>query len=171
MAFERYISILQYSPHSMSYLSGGLAERRISALEAENTAHFGLNWRTLCDLGNGLYLMVRHITRVVEFAVLMIRSFPLLQPHFQVEAEQLKLQYSDPAESTAVADKLRWYRHRKALLQREDLGMTIVQYAIWASRMASSAVGKAIKSRSARPPGSGISNDVTSFLHTRQIPS
>ena len=63
--------------------------------------------------------MVRHITRVVEFAVLMIRSFPLLQPHFQVEAEQLNLQYPDPAEITAVADKLRWYRHRKALLQRE----------------------------------------------------
>lgn len=89
------------------------------ALEAENTAHFGLNWRTLCDLGNGLYLMVRYITRVVEFAVLMIRSFPLLQPHFQVEAEQLNLQYPDPAEITAAADKLRWYRHRKALLQRE----------------------------------------------------
>ena len=88
-------------------------------MEAENTAHFGLNWRTLCDLGNGLYLMVRHITRVVEFAVLMIRSFPLLQPHFQVEAEQLNLQYPDPTEITAVADKLRWYRHRKALLQRE----------------------------------------------------
>lgn len=63
--------------------------------------------------------MVRHITRVVEFAVLMIHSFPLLQPHFQVEAEQLNLQYPDPAEITAVADKLRWYRHRKALLQRE----------------------------------------------------
>ena len=64
-------------------------------------------------------MMVKHITRVVEFAVLMIHSFPLLQPHFQVEAEQLNLQYPDPAGITAVADKLRWYRHRKALLQRE----------------------------------------------------
>ena len=52
----------------------------------------------------------------------MIRSFPLLQPHFQVEAEQLNLQYPDPAEITAAADKLRWYRHRKALLQRGEVG-------------------------------------------------
>lgn len=87
--------------------------------EVEQDAKISLNWRTLCDLGNGLYLMVRHITRVAEFAVLMVRSFPLLQPHFRVEAEQLNLQYPDPAEITAVADKLRWYRHRKALLQRE----------------------------------------------------
>lgn len=63
--------------------------------------------------------MVRHITQVVEFAVLMKKSFPLLQPHFQVEAEKLNLQYPDPAEITGTADKLRWYRYRKGLLQRE----------------------------------------------------
>ena len=63
--------------------------------------------------------MVRHITRVVEFAVLMIRSFPLLQPHFLVEAEQLNLQYADPAKIAKTAEKLRWYRHQKGLLQRD----------------------------------------------------
>ena len=63
--------------------------------------------------------MVRHLTRAVEFAVLMIHSFPLLQPHFQAEAEQLNLQYPDPSKIENTADRLRWYRNRKALLQRE----------------------------------------------------
>ena len=63
--------------------------------------------------------MVRHLTQVVEFAILIIRSFPLLQSHFQVEAEKLNLQYPDPSEIKNTADKLRWYRHRKSLLQKD----------------------------------------------------
>lgn len=57
-------------------------------------------WRTLCDFGNGMYLMTRHITRTVEFGMLIIRSFSLAQLHFQVEAEKLNLQYPEPAEIT-----------------------------------------------------------------------
>ena len=63
--------------------------------------------------------MMRHLTRAVEFAVLMVRSFPLLQPHFQTEAEMLNLQYPDPSKIENTAGRLRWYRHRKALLQRD----------------------------------------------------
>ena len=62
---------------------------------------------------------MRHITQAIEFSVLMIRSFPLLQPHFQLEAELMNLKYSEPTKITSTASKLRWYRHRKALLQSE----------------------------------------------------
>ena len=49
----------------------------------------------------------------------MIHSFPLLQPHFQAEAEQLNLQYPDPSKIENTAGRLRWYRNRKALLQSQ----------------------------------------------------
>ena len=93
--------------------------KAISPLNTGEMGHFGLIWCSIADLGNGLYVMVRHLTQAVEFAVLMIRSFPLLQPHFQVEAEQLKIQYPNPEAIPITADKLRWYRHQKALLQRD----------------------------------------------------
>ncbi len=63
--------------------------------------------------------MMRHITQEVEFGILIRRDFPLLQPHFQVEAERMNLQYPDPTEIVRTGEKLRWYRHRKALLQRQ----------------------------------------------------
>ena len=36
-----------------------------------------------------------------------------------VEAEKFNIRFPDPSEITETADKLRWYRYRKALLQRE----------------------------------------------------
>ena len=63
--------------------------------------------------------MVRNISGEVKFAPLFICSFPLLAPHHLLDAEKFNLRFSDPAEITEIADKLRWYRYKKALLQRE----------------------------------------------------
>ena len=63
--------------------------------------------------------MMRHLTQAVEFSVLIRREFRLLQPHCQVEAELLNLQYPDPSKIADTAVRLRWYRHRKALLQSQ----------------------------------------------------
>ena len=46
-------------------------------------------------------------------------SIPLLAPHHLLEAEKFNIRYTDPAQITCMADKLRWYRYKKALLQRE----------------------------------------------------
>ena len=62
---------------------------------------------------------MRHLTQAVEFSILIRRDFPLLQPHFQVEAELLNLQYPDPSKIPDTAGRLRWYRNRKALLQSQ----------------------------------------------------
>ncbi len=48
-----------------------------------------------------------------------IHSFPLLAPHHLLESEKFNIRFSDPSQITEVADKLRWLRYRKALLQRE----------------------------------------------------
>ena len=50
---------------------------------------------------------------------MFIHSFPLLAPHHLLESEKFNIKFSDPSQITEIADKLRWYRYRKALLQRE----------------------------------------------------
>jgi len=63
--------------------------------------------------------MVQNIAGEVKFAPLFIHSFPLLAPHHLLESEKFNIRFSDPSEITEIADKLRWYRYSKALLQRE----------------------------------------------------
>ena len=66
-----------------------------------------------------MYVMVSNTTEGVRFGLLLIRSFPLLAPHYLQDAAKFNLEYPDPSRITRTADKLRWYRYRKALLQRE----------------------------------------------------
>ena len=76
-------------------------------------------WRIFHRLGRHSYLMVQNISGNIKFSPLFIHSFPLLAPHHLVESEKFNIRFSDPSQITEVADKLRWYRYRKALLQRE----------------------------------------------------
>lgn len=63
--------------------------------------------------------MVSNIAEGIRFGLLLVKSFPLLAPHHLAEASKFNLEYPDPSRITATADKLRWYRYRKALLQRD----------------------------------------------------
>lgn len=63
--------------------------------------------------------MMRHESKAIKFAPLVILSFPLLAPHHLLEAEKFNIRFTNPAQITEAADKLRWYRYREALLQRE----------------------------------------------------
>ena len=66
-----------------------------------------------------MYIMARHTSQVVNYAPLYILSFPLLAPHTLVEAEKFNIRFPVPSMITEVPDKLRWYRYKKSLLQRE----------------------------------------------------
>ncbi len=50
---------------------------------------------------------------------MFIHSFPLLAPHHLYESEKFNILYPDPTKITEISDKLRYYRYRKALLQRD----------------------------------------------------
>ncbi len=63
--------------------------------------------------------MVRHLLDSIKFFPLLIYSFPLLAPHHLLESEKFNLKFSDPSEITEIADKLRYYRYSKALLQQD----------------------------------------------------
>ena len=80
-------------------------------------------WRPLCRADGTIhitiYIMVRHESQAIRFAPLVILSSPLLAPHHLLEAEKFNIRFTDPAQITETADKLRWYRYREALLQKE----------------------------------------------------
>ena len=85
----------------------------------ENHAPSDKTWRMFRRLGENSYLMIRHISGEMQFAPLLVYSFELLAPHHLVESEKFNIRFSDPKEITEMADKFRWYRYKKALLQRE----------------------------------------------------
>lgn len=53
------------------------------------------------------------------FAPLYVERIRFLQPHSLTEAEKFNLRYPDPSKIPTVADRLRYYRYKKALLQRD----------------------------------------------------
>ena len=63
--------------------------------------------------------MMRNTSYTIEVSPLIILSFPLLAPRKFLDAQIFNLRFSDPSEMTQIADKLRWYRYKHALLQRE----------------------------------------------------
>lgn len=87
--------------------------------QVENRATFDGKWRVFCRLGSRVYLMIQNLSGAVKFSPLFIYSFPLLAPHHLLESEKFNLRFADPGTMTETADKLRWHRYRKAMLQRE----------------------------------------------------
>lgn len=63
--------------------------------------------------------MARNISGKIEFAPLFIHSFPLLTPHKIQDAEKFNLRFNDPSKIIETADKLRWYRYKNALRQKD----------------------------------------------------
>ena len=63
--------------------------------------------------------MIRNISYKIEVSPLIILHFPLLAPKKFLDAQIFNLRFSDPTEMTQIADKLRWLRHSKGLMQRE----------------------------------------------------
>jgi transcriptional regulator with XRE-family HTH domain len=78
-----------------------------------------------------MVIMTCHSTGAVKYAPLYIHSFQLLQPRKLLEAERFNIQYTDPSEIATVADKLRYYRHKKALRQRDVAEKTGIHLATY----------------------------------------
>lgn len=63
--------------------------------------------------------MVRHVAAGIQYAPLFHLSLKYIQPRKLLEAETLNIVHPDPADLRTTADRLRWYRHQKGLMQRE----------------------------------------------------
>jgi len=88
-------------------------------VEVGKQAPFEGKWCVFRNVNSRLYVMVSHSNGGVRFAPLYIHSFPFLRPHFLAEAEKVNNGSDSLDKFEAVADKLRYYRRRKGLLQRE----------------------------------------------------
>ena len=63
--------------------------------------------------------MIKNISQKISIAPLHILYFPLLAPRKLLDAQKFNIRYTDPAQITEIADKLRCYRYQNALLQKE----------------------------------------------------
>ena len=70
--------------------------------------------------------MIQNISGDIKFSPLFIHTFPLLAPHHLLESEKFNIRFPDPSKITETADKLRWHRYRKALLQREIAELILI---------------------------------------------
>ena len=77
--------------------------------------------------------MVRNSRKAVAYAPLYIHTFKLFQPHTIAEAEKFNITYSDPSTLTTTADKLRYYRYKKALLQKDVANYAGIDRATYGS--------------------------------------
>ncbi len=91
-------------------------------------------WHPFIRLGNNMYIMTCYCIGGVKYAPLYIHRFQLLQPRRLLEAERFNIKYTGPYEIATVADKLRYYRHKKALRQKdvaEKTGMHLATYCAY----------------------------------------
>lgn len=88
-------------------------------LKYTNQIRYSEKWHPFMRLGSHLHIMTCHCNGGITYAPLYIHSFRLLQPRKLLEAQRFNIQYSSPAEIATVADKLRYYRHKKALRQQD----------------------------------------------------
>ena len=102
-----------------------------SDLDYTNRIIFHKRWHPFICLGNHMYIMTCHCLGGVKYAPLYIHSFQLLQPRRLLEAERFNIKYTDPLGIATVADKLRYYRHKKALRQRDVAEKTGIHLATY----------------------------------------
>lgn len=91
----------------------------LSKLEVGNDVPFNEKWSVFSHIGDSLYIMVRHSHNVVSYAPLYIHRFQFLQLHFLYDSEKFNTVYTEPSKLVTVADKLKYYRYKRGLLQRE----------------------------------------------------
>lgn len=102
-----------------------------SDINNTNRILFHDKWYPFIRFGNHMYIMTCHCIGGVKYAPLYIHSFQLLQPRKLLEAERFNIRYTDPAKIATVADKLRYYRHKKALLQKDVAEKTGIHLATY----------------------------------------
>ena len=63
--------------------------------------------------------MSKYTLGVTKYSPLLLQSFSFSTPHQLLESEKFNIRYTDPSQITEVADKLRWHRYKKSLLQKD----------------------------------------------------
>lgn len=76
-------------------------------------------WKLFLKCSNHLYILCKTNGERTIYLPLYIHSFQFLCPKKLTDSERFNIKYPDPLMLTTTADKLRYYRYKKSLLQRE----------------------------------------------------
>ena len=76
-------------------------------------------WKLFSKINDSFYVFYRIRNGQTIYAPLYIHHFLFLRPKKLTDAEKFNIQYPNPAMLTTTADKLRYYRYKKSLLQRQ----------------------------------------------------
>lgn len=74
---------------------------------------------------------MRHCQKGIQYAPLYRHSFRLRQPSRPLEAERFNARYADSSQIAAIKDKLRYYRHQRALRQKDVAEKTGIHLATY----------------------------------------
>ena len=66
-----------------------------------------------------MIVMTRYANEAATYAPFYVHTINLVQPHLLVDAERFNIQYTDASQIENTPDRLRWYRYKKGLLQRD----------------------------------------------------
>ena len=80
---------------------------------------FSEKWGLWRQIDTNWWLISRSINHENQYTIVYVIHFPFLQPHKLTEAERFNIMYPSPDMITNVSDKLRYYRYKKALRQRD----------------------------------------------------
>jgi len=99
---------------------------------------FKEKWRIFDHIDDFLYVMVRNVHDVVSYALFFIHRFTFLRPHFLEDGEKFNKICADTLTFASTPEKLRYYRYRKGLLQREvakAVGIDRTNYSAYEAAM------------------------------------
>lgn len=84
-------------------------------LSVANEVPEDVEWRIFKKVSENLYI----VTNGKRLSLLVVFTIKCISPSKIVDAELFFKKFPTPQDAPTIADKLRWYRHKRGLLQRE----------------------------------------------------
>ena len=76
-------------------------------------------WHPIFKINDSLVMMAKCDFKNTVYGLLYKHTFPFITPRKLLESEIFNIRYQDPKDIPTTAEKLRYYRHKKALLQKD----------------------------------------------------
>ncbi len=76
-------------------------------------------WHPILKINDNLVVMAKHEFKNIVYALLYKHTFSFVTPRKLLESEIFNIKYQNPKDIHTIAEKLRYYRHKKGLLQKD----------------------------------------------------
>ena len=91
----------------------------LQSLKEENHAPFLNSWKLFSKINDNFYVLYQNEQGKTIYAPLYVFSFCFSRPLKLTDAQRFLRKYPNPNKIKTIADKLRYYRYKKSLLQRD----------------------------------------------------